>query len=187
MPKIIRDVERIILEEAAMIFSEKGFNSTDMKAIASACGIAVGTLYNYYPNKKMLYQDVFLKSWNLTIKKLGTVSRDIAKRDQLEKQIEIFYKEMENRNGLGNDFRGLCKKGDEKFDLIAKNVMLEIIDATLKRFELKDEFKSIKGMQVRVIVIWITNQFELISDFPLEKEVNISILYNVVSNFFNLD
>lgn len=184
MPKIIKNIERTILEEAAKIFSEKGYNGSEMKTIAKSSGIAVGTLYNYYPNKKMLYRDVFLKSWNKTIKKLKNVNITDDRAEELKKQIEILYVETEKRNGLGIDFRGLCKQGDDEFDMVARGILEELIKVTLKKFVLKKEFKSSDELYLRIVVIWITSQFELISDFPNEKKENLQVLHTIVSNFF---
>ena len=187
MPKIIKNIETIILEESANIFSAKGYNGSDMKAIAKACGIAVGTLYNYYPNKKMLYKDVFLKSWNITIKKLEEINHEKTQHDQLVKQIKILYKETEKRNGIGINFRELCKKGNQDFDEVAKEILEMVIDVTLKKFEIKKEFEDLNEVYIKIMIIWITSQFALITDFPDGRDENVELLYNTVSNFFNLD
>ncbi|MGL4761360.1 MAG: TetR/AcrR family transcriptional regulator [Sarcina sp.] len=187
MPKIIKNIEMTILEESAKVFSVKGYNGSDMKAIANACGIAVGTLYNYYPNKKMLYKDVFLKSWNITIKKLEGISTENNQHDQLIKQIKILYKEIEKRNGIGIDFRELCKKGSQDFDEVAREILEMVINVTLKKFEIKKEFKNLNEIYIKIMIIWITSQFALITDFPNGKEENVMLLYNTISNFFILD
>lgn len=43
-----------ILEKAAEIFSGKGFEATTTRDIALACGLAAGTLFNYFPSKETL-------------------------------------------------------------------------------------------------------------------------------------
>ncbi len=45
--------ERII-ESARKLFTDKGFDETTTRDIASAAGIATGTLFNYYPSKEAL-------------------------------------------------------------------------------------------------------------------------------------
>lgn len=184
MPRIIENIELTILEAAARTFSENGYNKSEMKVIAKTGGIAVGTLYNYYPNKKMLYRDVFFRSWNSTIKKLEAVSLK-EKKEHLREQIDILYAEIEKRNGLGIDFRTFCKQGDKEFEKVAKVILGNLIEVTLKRFDLKDEFTESNELYVRIIIIWITSQFELISDFPNQKEENLQVLFSIVSNFFN--
>lgn len=43
-----------ILEKAAEIFIEKGFEDTTTRDIALASGLATGTLFNYFPSKETL-------------------------------------------------------------------------------------------------------------------------------------
>lgn len=186
MPKIIVDIENRIFEEAKIIFLQKGYHKTDMKTIARACDIAVGTLYNYYPNKKMIYMDVFVKSWNETIKKIRNIKDYPCKKQELTQVIDIFYHDVEARNGLGNDLRELCKKGDKEFDEVARKVLAELYEVTLKRFEIKDEFKDIPDIEIRILVVWFASQFAMMTDFVESKDINLKFLYETVSSYFNL-
>lgn len=43
-----------ILQAAVQVFSERGFHRSTIKAIASAAGIAEGTIYNYFGSKREL-------------------------------------------------------------------------------------------------------------------------------------
>jgi AcrR family transcriptional regulator len=52
-----------ILAAANKIFIDKGYRDADMRSIAKEAGIAVGTIYNYYPNKAALYQDILSQQW----------------------------------------------------------------------------------------------------------------------------
>lgn len=48
-----------IIKTATEMFSEKGFDHTKTKLIAQKCGIAEGTLFNYFPTKDDLLIAVF--------------------------------------------------------------------------------------------------------------------------------
>lgn len=50
--RVERNLE--ILEAAAAIFAEKGFAETRMEEIAASADVALGTVYNYFPNKDSL-------------------------------------------------------------------------------------------------------------------------------------
>ena len=52
-----------ILAAANKIFLEHGYRQADMRSIAKEAGIAVGTIYNYYPNKAVLYQAILNQQW----------------------------------------------------------------------------------------------------------------------------
>lgn len=44
-----------ILKAATAIFVQKGYTDTTMPEIAKSCGLATGTIYIYYPNKRELF------------------------------------------------------------------------------------------------------------------------------------
>lgn len=67
MPKIIENLEDNILKSAHDELFEKGYTNMTMRSVADACGIAVGTVYNYYKSKDMLVAKVMLIDWNLII------------------------------------------------------------------------------------------------------------------------
>lgn len=46
--------ERRILAAARRLFDRKGFAATSMEEVAGRAGLAVGTLYNYFPSKEQL-------------------------------------------------------------------------------------------------------------------------------------
>jgi AcrR family transcriptional regulator len=49
-----QDRERRILTAARRLFDRKGFAATSMEEVAARAGLAVGTLYNYFPSKDQL-------------------------------------------------------------------------------------------------------------------------------------
>lgn len=53
------ETERNIIEAATALFQTQGFQKTTTKRIAENCGIAEGTLFNYFPSKDELLIAVF--------------------------------------------------------------------------------------------------------------------------------
>ncbi|MGC1191045.1 MAG: helix-turn-helix domain-containing protein [Candidatus Binatus sp.] len=49
-----QDRERRILAAARRLFDRKGYDATSMENVAARAGLAVGTLYNYFPSKEEL-------------------------------------------------------------------------------------------------------------------------------------
>lgn len=104
MPKIIEDIEVKIFTSAFSLFCELGFEKTDMKKIASNAGIAVGTLYNYFPNKKELFFKIIMKSWQETFEKMDkTISEDKNPIEKLKTVLITFYANFEGRQGIGSE------------------------------------------------------------------------------------
>ena len=53
-----------ILDTAFAIASESGLSGLSIREVARACNVAVGTVYNSYPTKYDLVNDVVGRFWN---------------------------------------------------------------------------------------------------------------------------
>lgn len=53
-----------ILEQALLIAKKDGVDKLSMRKLASACGIAIGSVYNYYPDKEALVAAMAEEFWN---------------------------------------------------------------------------------------------------------------------------
>lgn len=63
MPKIISDLQEKILKEAKRQVFENGYTSMTIRSVAEECGIATGTIYNYYQSKDYLTASFVLNDW----------------------------------------------------------------------------------------------------------------------------
>ncbi len=77
----IRTKEKII-EAGTKLFSEIGYRKTDSKKIAETAGVAIGSFYNYFPDKKQLLLEIFRRhledAHNAT---MGLKTFDATKQD----------------------------------------------------------------------------------------------------------
>lgn len=64
MPKIITNLREEIISSGRKLLLEDGYSAFTMRAVASACGIALGTVYNYFSSKDMLCAAIMLVDWN---------------------------------------------------------------------------------------------------------------------------
>lgn len=55
MPRVSGDARNAILDEALLMFSEKGFEPTSMRDIAAAVGMRAPSLYNHFKGKQELF------------------------------------------------------------------------------------------------------------------------------------
>ena len=56
--------ENTSLEKALLIAKREGVDKLSIRKIATSCGIAVGSVYNYYPDKDALVTAVAESFWN---------------------------------------------------------------------------------------------------------------------------
>lgn len=54
MPKILENIRELLLQEAKRQVFENGYSSLTIRSVAGACGIGVGTVYNYFESKDAL-------------------------------------------------------------------------------------------------------------------------------------
>lgn len=88
MPKIIENPEQIILEHAREILLTEGYQQLNMRNVAKACGLAIGTLYNYFPTKDDLVYRVMLDYWQQLFNEIDQV--DQCEADLFLKLREVF-------------------------------------------------------------------------------------------------
>ena len=63
MPKIIENARGLILDEAKKQIRQRGYAATTVRSVAAECGVAIGTVYNYFPSKEILIASFMSDDW----------------------------------------------------------------------------------------------------------------------------
>lgn len=63
MPKIIENLESRLIEEARKQIETSGYGAVTIRSVAKACGVGIGTVYNYFPAKDDLLATYLLSDW----------------------------------------------------------------------------------------------------------------------------
>ncbi len=63
MPKIIQNAREQLLAEARRQIAENGYAQTTVRSVAGACGLGVGTVYNYFESKDVLIASFLFEEW----------------------------------------------------------------------------------------------------------------------------
>lgn len=74
MPKIIENLESRLIAEAQKQIEEAGYSAMTMRSVAKACGVGVGTVYNYYNSKEQMLATFLLKDWDCCISAITQIS-----------------------------------------------------------------------------------------------------------------
>lgn len=189
MPKIIHDLDKRIEEAAMKLFSEHDFNQVDMKMIAKSCNIAVGTLYNYYPNKKQLFISVLQTSWETTALSLDEIyNTDQTPEEKLSHSIEILYDDIARRKGMGKHIYKILANYEMEAEItdIFHTLFFKIErlfeDFEKKSFSFNCEFMNVRMAKSLIVVI----QNSLVS-YPHAREDNLHFIQDFFYNSMHVD
>lgn len=200
MPKIMKDIEKKILNSAIELFKEKGYESADMRTIAKENKIAVGTLYNYFSSKKQLFRRALEESWKDTLSRLEKI---VESEDDFKERIVMYVRELYygliSRNGLGKELILI-----ELFDSVKETVPYENKENTaLKKLEniffrlvknLEDLIKEgsnnssiniTKGEERRFAIMLVATTKDMIIQYPDEGEKNIEFIKQIINHTFS--
>ncbi|WP_252723670.1 TetR/AcrR family transcriptional regulator [Winogradskyella psychrotolerans] len=82
--------KEVILSSALILLTEKGVHNTPMSAIAKAAGTGMGTIYNYFPNKESLINEIYV---NIKVKE-KSVFLDFDVEQPIKTQFENYLRSI---------------------------------------------------------------------------------------------
>jgi AcrR family transcriptional regulator len=184
MPKIIKDVEKTIRNCALELFVELSYTNVDMKIISKKSGVAVGTLYNYYENKKQLYVSILKESWQNTFNKLDAISDlAISSEEKLRKFISTLYEDIESRNGLGKALINISVvelKDDKEIDYL-KNSLILRTENFLSCLDKVETLSKCSNIDTRLAESLLVSTLIMLEFHPNNKKDNINFLVEFIS------
>ncbi|SFL97643.1 TetR/AcrR family transcriptional regulator [Candidatus Frackibacter sp. WG13] len=155
----LNDKERLILDAAAEVFAEKGFFKATVSEIANEAGVAKGTIYFYFENKRDLFKSLIVSKFESLHQRINEGEQ---KGEDFESQIKeiifrklsFFAEEEDLAKSIIYDFAGM----DEDFklemgrlrnrhrDKISKVIQKAIEDGILKDISAEDAVIALLGI-----------------------------------------
>ncbi|MEC3884414.1 TetR family transcriptional regulator [Halobacillus litoralis] len=86
-----------IIEQSIKLFAKKGFSSTSVQEIASACGISKGAFYLHFKSKDALLLDIFNYYYQRIQTRIDEIQKlDADDRTKFKKQLQVTFEELAN-------------------------------------------------------------------------------------------
>lgn len=73
MPKIIQNVRGQLLAEAKRQIALHGYADTTIRSVAGACGLGIGTVYNYFKSKEVLIASFVYEDWKTYLEEMAAL------------------------------------------------------------------------------------------------------------------
>ena len=76
MPKIIENLREKLVLEARRQVQEQGYGALTIRSVATACGVGVGTVYNYFASKDALVAAFMLEDWQKSMAAVQAIAAE---------------------------------------------------------------------------------------------------------------
>ena len=96
MPKVIENLEALLIEEAKKQIEENGYGAVTIRSIAKGCGVGVGTVYNYFPSKEALIATHLLEDWKVCV---ATIQREADRAETPQPVLQCIYRQLVEFSG----------------------------------------------------------------------------------------
>ncbi|MBP7860260.1 TetR family transcriptional regulator [bacterium] len=155
-----------ILDGAASMFAERGFDGTSIATIAQKCGVSKALLYHYYESKEALLFDMLHSHCNLLVQTAErAIEVDTKPKDQLDqfvKDLMNLYMDsrdkhivlLNNLHCLPDEQQIEIKKLERRVTEIVKNLLSEL------KPELSEPVKSSLAMYLMGAINWTYTWFK---------------------------
>lgn len=144
MPKIIDEARKKILQCAKRKMLDEGYNALSLRSVAKECGIAVGTIYNYFDNKDDLISAIMQEDWDITFSQMhencSKASHIREGMDEIYQSIDSFCKIYKDIWHQYSSTGRTCHTANKRHTVLLKQVG-ECIILLLERFNYEQDIE----------------------------------------------
>ena len=192
IPRQKRSMERKmrVMEAARDLFAGKGLNGTSSNEIAREAGVSIGTFYNYFENKRMLFLEILKNHLETFVTDIYTLKTDdtISLKDNIREHIQKAFAVFDRHASFHKEALVLkFSDPDVKklFDEVEQEQLL-IISELLRPYCKKKDPKDLKEVSkvIHSTVESIAHSVKFL-DSPLNTERLIEELTEMIYQYVN--
>lgn len=179
MSKPITNIRHDILITTRKLIAESGYEKLNIRNIASRCGIATGTLYNYYKSKQEIVEEIVDNEWEVMSRRIEQGTKDSV---SLTDKMGIIYAELcvfmkDVHNVLIDNFLFLVNTDEfSKVRCQKKLYVDELSEKIQSIIEDCNEDKNIKFLADVICKLFIAYSYQGNVEFKTLEPVILSIL-----------
>lgn len=191
VPKVIANARQRILDEfERMILDDT--TEPSLRELARRVGIAVGTIYNYFPRKDELIQAMFQREWERALVKTILVMRNAPVDEAIDLLVQSVYEETRRvavtKHRRRDVAQAIAGNGDESSYSgetgqppypVRKEALRWLCDAFRPIWKEIGWFDDVEAD--RYTVCLVTTAHRLIAVFPEEHQGNVTFLRGLVA------
>lgn len=162
MPKTFEDLKTTIFSEAKNIVLTEGIEQLNMRKVATNCGVAVGTLYNYYPTKEGLLSELMYNYW---LEFIGGVQNIIQEDQNFHEKLKQIYLLLEQFTetfldtwvNMNKKSRYTEKNSDKKREIVL--YLIQLIEEMLINYLKENEKHLEEPLNTNELASFIVQNF----------------------------
>ncbi len=158
-----RETHKALLQAAAAVFSEKGFDDAQTPDIAAVAGVSVGTFYRYFADKRQAFIELIEKYLsdsfgsvmaNLTPDAFSATKTAKDRRATVNQVIEVLFNNTEMNPRLHRVFLALSLRDPEveqiriDFEERSRELLAALIEQVTTRERIPDPAAAAEVIQV---------------------------------------
>jgi len=162
MPKLIENAKELILETSEKLLFKVGYKGFKIREVAKCCGIATGTIFNYFDSKEMLIATIMAKDWAnflVEIQKECSLATDIAAGvSAIYNGIDTFCKKYEP---IWRGYSGNLIGQFGKYHVTLRQQIADILSTLLLRFNIKEDMSVVSIFAEAILASAVQKDIDL--------------------------
>jgi AcrR family transcriptional regulator len=143
MPKIVdpQQYRQELLSKCFDLFAEKGYAQVTTRQIAQELGVSTGTLYHYFPNKQILFEQLAQQVSLQDVEIIAQIDRHQSVTDKITALGQLLIENQEyivKQAAIWLDFRQQISAREVKHNLVFQQIDSRYEQAIVELFDLKD-------------------------------------------------